>query len=372
MRYEKSQKNNKSNTTDHSIKSRKTTLKLIYINQLEGRISTKIILLIIFLLVLETELSNTFYACGLEGLDFWMFQLYFINYMISTIFNKPIYAHHKYSMFFVLIVCSLMKLISFYLLYNDDREKIYKTYNLLIPIGFVFYLLIIFLRSYAICKMKWLLDLKYISSIKIFMYYGLIGMIFCFLSCIITSLYPCGDTIISYKEMIKICRFEQNITKTEIYHYYDNYLIYFDHLLEGDILTYCILSLRIIINFLTNLLSILIIQNLNPAIFICSGQIYYFIYTLLNIFIFLGLKEEIKSYAYIDFFIEIFALFGTLVYIELIELNFCDLSYNLKKNIILRSILDSKTSNNNETTTDISKVDYRKKSEISLDTSLFE
>ena len=41
-------------------------------------------------------------------------------------------------------------------------------------------------------------------------------------------------------------------------------------------------------------------------------------------------------------------MLGILVYIEFIELNFCNLNYNLKKNIILRSLKDTKNTEINE------------------------
>ena len=48
-------------------------------------------------------------------------------------------------------------------------------------------------------------------------------------------------------------------------------------------------------------------------------------------------KENIKVDNYFDLLSEVFGLIGILVYTELVELNFCDLNHNLKKNIIKRS-----------------------------------
>jgi hypothetical protein len=219
------------------------------------------------------------------------------------------------------------------------------------------------------------------------MYYGLIGTIFCSLFCTITTLNNCGDSIISHKEMIKICRLRENITQNETYNYYDNYHIYIDHLLEGDILykikNYCIVLLRIIILFLVRFSSILIIKYLNPAFFICASYIYYFVLRLSmiisNIFIF---TEETEDNFYLDFFIEIFSILGILVYVEFLELNFCDLNYNLKKNIMLRSMLDSKGNideteditedNDDQTISRLSKNLSERISNINKDHSLFE
>ena len=40
---------------------------------------------------------------------------------------------------------------------------------------------------------------------------------------------------------------------------------------------------------------------------------------------------------------DVFALIGFIIYLEIIELNFCKLNYNLRKYIIERSIEDSNT-----------------------------
>lgn len=145
-------------------KTRSKRFKLIYKDQLKGQVSIIKILLIIFLLVIETELQNTFYAVGFSGLDYWMFELLFIYYISSSMLSTPMYAHQKHSMFFVFIFCTLMKTISTTLSYFDERGKIYKTYNIFIPIGILIFIFNCYLRAYVVCKLKRLMDLKYITS----------------------------------------------------------------------------------------------------------------------------------------------------------------------------------------------------------------
>ena len=43
----------------------------------------------------------------------------------------------------------------------------------------------------------------------------------------------------------------------------------------------------------------------------------------------------------IDLFSDLMSIIGFLIYIEIIELNFCDFNYNLRKNIILRGDKDT-------------------------------
>ena len=67
------------------------------------------------------------------------------------------------------------------------------------------------------------MDFKFISPNKILIIYGFMGIIFCGIVCIIMTYNPCKDTIISFKEMIKICKlksFDEN--KNETFYYYEN------------------------------------------------------------------------------------------------------------------------------------------------------
>jgi hypothetical protein len=51
-------------------------------------------------------------------------------------------------------------------------------------------------------------------------------------------------------------------------------------------------------------------------------------------------KYFIISFSVVNSIIQIIVIFGFLIYLEMIELNFCNLNYNLKKTIIDRSIED--------------------------------
>ena len=150
--------------------------------------------------------------------------------------------------------------------------------------------------------------------------------------------------------MIKIC--SQNITKefeNKTFYYYDNFLVHhlkifpeygnsfyaFKHI--------CLIIMESITIFLVNLFSLLILKYLNPLFFICVKFVYYFFVDLINIITPAIQKRNIEKEKFVDFFSQFFVIIGTLVYIEFIELNFCDLNYNLKKNIINRSITDSFT-----------------------------
>ena len=174
------------------------------------------------------------------------------------------------------------------------------------------------------------------------------GLFICSLACIITTLVPCKAGIISYEEMVYICRqtrtkyFENN--KNHTYNYYDSFSVYKQKLFTGNnfyiFKNICLIIMKVIIIFFVKLFSILIIKYLNPFYFICSSSIYYFFLRFIRIIVSHINKENIEKQTYLDFIAEIFSISGILIYTELIELNFCNFNFNLKKNIIKRSLED--------------------------------
>ena len=286
--YEKhlKKKKNKSDEENYILERKKLSpshSKLIYVDQLEGKISMIKILIIIFLLVLEAQLMNTFYACGLEGLDLWMFEMLFLVFITSKMLSIPLYKHQKYSVFFVVIFCGLMKVISTLIAYFDSKGKIYKTYKIIIPIGIIIFLGITYLRAYVTCKVKWLMDLKYISSSKLLIIYGIMGLIICSSTCLITTNVPCKAGLICHKEMIYICRQTRKKyfdNKNHTYNYYDSYSVYKEKIITGNnyyrFKNVSLVIMKVVIIFFVKLFSILIIKHLNPFYFICSSSIYYF------------------------------------------------------------------------------------------------
>ena len=341
----KRRKNNSENDMP-SIKSDNNyyNIKLIYKDQLKRNISLVKVIIIVFLIVLERQLLVSYYKCGLSGLDFWMFEMLFIYIVSSKIMGDPTYKHQIISVFLVIILCGVMKGFSLGIICFDSSSRIYKKYKILIFIGIVIFLLITYIRAYATCKIKWLMDLKYISSYKLLIIYGLMGAIICCITCIITTFVPCYDTIISFDEMIKICSYNLTFNidnnNNQTFYYYDNFIVHYETIFNNESLNIfkniIFIIMKIIVIFLVNLFSILILKYLNPLFFICSRFIYYLIAKLISIIISSIKKEIIPEGTYLDFFSEIFGIFGILVYIELIELNFCNLNYNLKKNIIKR------------------------------------
>ena len=116
---------------------------------------------------------------------------------------------------------------------------------------------------------------------------------------------------------------------------------------------------------------ILIINYLTPMHFMFSSLIYLFLDEIINF-----IKEKIITgnffkNGYLNLFnisAYIFSFIGFMIYLEIIELNFCKLNYNLRKYINERSIKDFKAdlfndsiiteSENSSRTSSINDYDY--------------
>ena len=83
----------------------------------------------------------------------------------------------------------------------------------------------------------------------------------------------------------------------------------------------------------------IIIKVLGPEYLICSDSILYFLIKTITL-IYRIITNELNSEFIFDFLSQIFSILGTIIYLELIELNFCNLNYNLKSNINKRAEFD--------------------------------
>ena len=148
--------------------------------------------------------------------------------------------------------------------------------------------------------------------------------------------------------MVRIC--SQKITRqynNKTNYYYDSFIVHHNKIFPeyGNSFyafkNICLIIMKSITIFLVNLFLLLILKYLNPLFFVCVRFVYYFFVELINIITPAIQKRKIDNETFLDFFSQFFGIIGILVYIEFIELNFCDFNYNLKKNIINRSLSDS-------------------------------
>lgn len=326
--------------------------------------------MIIFLWILEEHLIEIFFF--LKDLDFWMIEIIILSILYSKMFNAKIYLHHK-----IIIILNLLpiilKAISIYISFIDncneaeDEDKdgycyncteesensklknLYVLESYLIPVGLLIYLILIFLRAYVNSNLKLFMDNKFIDEFKLLLIYGSFGIVISIFACLISTFKDCGlnskTNVFNYACIVK------NDNDTEIY--FDSFKVYYDSF-EGNNIT------KILIEIPRNLLatssffiqkycSIKIIEKLNPIYLIFSFPVYYFIQKIILI-ITTFIKEEERYYIFrkdhinyiwekfsLDISGDIFSIIGFLIYLEIIELHFCKLDKNLRRNIIARA-----------------------------------
>ena len=356
-KYEVYIKNNIFKINSEEIIFKSSSIKLIYNNSKENSknkiiISPLFIILIMIIMVLQEISEDIFYKSGLRALDFWMFELPLLSYFNLKYFKVKIHRHHKLVIYLNLIFCGILKII--YLIFaanvgedNDKKEinivKIYREYWGVIPLGIITYLIIIISRAFALSEIKVLIEYKYISPIKLLIIYGIIGTIITTIIGIISTFIECNNSTLSL--YLKICQIK------------DNNIMYFEHFKiwledEINISGIFLLLIGIIMNFFYRLFYILIIKNLTAIHIIFSNL---FSAYLLAIIGYINNYINNHFHIHINFFIIVFIFIiniiifiGLLIYLEMIELDFCNLNYNLKKTIIERSIKDYELEIDNE------------------------
>ena len=265
------------------INNPSNALTLIYKTkvQIKSSISLQFLCSIISIFIICTQLKNIFSLLELMDINFWMFEILFICLINSAIFKTEIYNHKKLSIGIIIIFSTIFKFLSAIESFKDNTKNyIIRRYQWLIPIGIVLNILNLFGRDYAMCQMKYIFDLKYISEIKFLMWLGFFGIIINLIGSLISTFIPC----INKNNINYICKIKENNNL-----YFDNYKAYFKHFWKKDkkaivnLLRILIILTKPFIVFLYNLYQMLIIKYLSPEYFICSYNIFYFIIELANI-----------------------------------------------------------------------------------------
>ena len=288
-------------------------------------------ILILFLWIAEENLI-LIYVDIIQDLDFWFFELIFVSLIYSRLFLSKILSHQKLGMVISIIVGSLLKIFSITVTLTSGSEKVfYNKYRWLISFVIIYFGLII-LRSYVNTQIKIFFDLKYISQRILLTSYGIAGVIILGLTGLFTSNVPCFENLEKY-----VCNFdyEGNL-------YYDNFDSYYESG-KNMLVRLIAIFLGIIAFFFEKYFSTLIIKLYSPIHFIFSFPVEYFVEkTFLLIFTAIFFRDDLfKEANQLQKFLmdesgDIFSIIGFLIYLEIIQMHFCNLDYNLTNNIIDR------------------------------------
>ena len=201
------------------------------------------------------------------------------------------------------------------------------------------------------------MDIRSISPSKIFITIGTIGFIFMIIFFSVFTCVPCktfnniikledayinidtNEPLQLYKEYCSLKDYDES-TKT-LYLYYDSMILiakeYSNTEKENMLEIFLIIPLLFIINVLIEVSRLMMIKYIDVNDILIYKNIKYFFKKIIEIIINKGDEQYIT---YTQFFMrqseEIISIISNLSYMEILELRFCELDYELKKNISRR------------------------------------
>lgn len=339
-----------------NAKPKKGWIKLIYHDSKNNNYETTNYYLFLYLLTIiiwvlvDQLIDYSIFIKIFQDLDFWM-----IEFIILILLNKymsykiQIYRHQICAML-LSIIASLLKAISIYFSFQDKSDEkndytghlpiFYVKNNVILKIllGIIVYIILITLRSYVNLKLRWYMDIKYISQYKILLAFAFIGMIIYSFICILFTFVKCGK-----KDFCKYLGINNNET-----YYFDSFNIYYKDF-NGDIFKKLIIVfLGSLFFFTKKLYTLLVIKHLTPVHVIFSVPFRFLLQKVVSISISLINKKE-KNYSKNKYKIyklsldtsgDIISCIGFLIYLEIIVIKFCNLDHDIKRNITIRSFDD--------------------------------
>ena len=336
IKKSKSKINNENNNNNNIIASN----RLIYNKKkMEIKNPNLVILLIVcFLLFFQMEIYDILYSFNFYDFDFWIFNIIFTLIFMYKIFKIKPFQHHYLSLIFIILIGLILILISTFIPDKETKENSYSNvekifnYKLFAIFIILFFIIISCSTAFARVEVKKIMEIKYISPLKLIILIGFIGLIFTLLSLVISSNVECNEDL---KEYCKVYKVENNQTKI----YFDNFSIYKYNLRAQDTTKFWIeifvfYPLIIIGRFIKFYFELLIIYYLNPVFVLICDEFYYAIKE--NIVLILQFEPKF----FVKISANIVAIIGYFIYLEIIELRFCGLNKNLRKNINKRSKID--------------------------------
>lgn len=360
-KFEKKLLQNKLKELDN-LSEPKPEIELIHNNIIKKpTFKIKNVLILITLYVVNYKLINiSNFEFSLSGLDFWSIEIAFLVYFNLKLFKNKLYIHQKIAVGIIIILPTLMQIFAIIATFEDEEYKIFKVHKWLVPIGIFGFLFLYLAEAFLLYKTKWYFEFKFISEKEMLIYLGIIGFVIFFVLSMIINFFQCPQNEFSNLS----CTVYKNESKTE--RYFDNFSIFFGEIWKNgrktfiNIIYILIVVLKILFTALNYYFAYLIIKVLNPIFLYCSNSLMYLIVKTIFV-VYKIFKHNLDYDSVFDLLAEFFNLLGIIIYLELIELNFCNLNRNLKKNIKERAnyeIYDLLSDNNDNETVEDKESEY--------------
>ena len=335
------------------------------------------------------NLANNFLV--LEN-DFWVLELVSITIFSYYILKMKIKNHHIAAIV-IIIPIIFIDIISYFLpntrsddckddeckeIYLTDNnffeiikiinEKLKNKFQIIILIFFLFILGII-LKDYSWVKSKYLIDIRGINPYKILISTGLLGCILVTICFFILSSVPCYTLEVenfyynnktksyekdnrNYNLSNEICFYtekEQNESNINLSLYYDNITYFFEdeyNLIENiddNLEIFVFIPLYFFMYSTIKIMNVMMIKYLDPNVILINKNVAFFIEGIINYFFIIKFD---KNYLIPTKFLlleikHLISLISNIVYLEILELKFCNLDYDIRKSIAIRGEIDS-------------------------------
>ena len=318
--------------------------KLIYINRnkLSSR-ALKLILIACSLFSIQLIIRNIMNFLGLYMLDLWIFNIVFISLFMKKILKIFIYKHQLYSLVFIFGINLILLIVASSIKDNksgkSDYESIKNNFGnyFYIVLFYLVFLILAAILSLSQVLQKHLMDFEYVSPFKILLAISIFSTFFSFIALMITTNVRCNEKLIE----INVC---PSVTKDKISFYFDSFTIFRDNLKEQYnkdrkaffieiLLVYLLYSLA---SYFKYFFETLVIYHLSPDYVLISDNMYYSVRKIISL---IGNPKDIKTY--LKLFGEIIALFGYIIYLEIIQFSCWGMNYNTRISISERSRSDS-------------------------------
>ena len=370
--YKRTEGNQQNKMSIEQVASLKRTLL-----GLDEENSNFTILLICFIYTCNISLRTFLMSMKFDA-GFWTLEILFVIFLTIKILKIKIGNHQKVTIFILAVILFSIQIVNSFLLRSDHNctneeckekyindnnmwnfmAKKFGNYRWIFLIIFL-YILDFIMRDYSWVKLKFFMDTKSVPVFKIMIFIGSIGCLLVIILLSIVTNVPCNtiknikkidnnylyiDTnkpIEFIKQVCGVIDYDENSNK--LIFYYDNFYIFISDYTNSSRqgLEIFIIFFYFTNNFFINFSHAMILKHLDPNAMLVNINFNYLLSRLIT-YIINGAKKE---YMTIELFIllelcEILAIFAYMIYIEIIELKFCDFDYHLKKNIEKRSLSD--------------------------------
>ena len=306
----------------------KTTIQIsyIYTQPLKNvaKYKSKRIILVILSFVFYIEVKKVLYIQGFQFFNFWTIEIVFMLLLMRKCFIIDFYRHHKVSIFFNIITCSVLLLTASFLptsLLDEDNGNSYQNINKKLGSYFycILFIILFIILSYIYCfsrtNIKILMQINFISPHLLIFFLGIAGLIVSLIASIVAHYIDYPDNLFNYFSAMKAV-----LDEGKYYKFY------------GEI--FLVTPFYTFTNFMEITFEILTIYHLNPFYVLMTNNLYYGITELITFLLNLTHDPLKNAHFLIAEFSEVFAFLGYMVYLEIIELHFCGLDNDIRKKII--------------------------------------